>query len=80
MEKPESKIKRLEQKLAEIEQRVVPHVCATCDWFKLRPPTEPPPHNRYCKYPGEIKLEKNICIFWKVGEDLWKRQPRNITV
>lgn len=76
----QARIKQLEQQLANIERRIIPHVCTTCDWFRLRPPEEPPPHNRYCKYPGDIKLVKGTCAMWVVGTDLWKRQPRNITV
>ena len=74
----EEQVRLLREKLDDMEQRVVPRgICVTCGWFQLR---KKPPRNRGCRYPGEIKLEKGKCVWWQRADDLWKRQPRNITV
>lgn len=42
------------------------HDCFSCGWFKL---SEKKPRNRYCTYPGPLKLARGICQMWKFEPD-----------
>lgn len=72
-------IKLIEKIVKERVSLKVPHICSYCDWLRFNdPPTKP--NNRYCKYPGEIKVVKGICQMWKLAEDMDKRVRGNYTV
>ena len=40
----------------------VAHICFTCVWFR----SEKPGGNRYCKFPGKLNTQGNLCLSWQL--------------
>jgi len=47
----------------------IPHVCFTCEWFRPNKPGG----NRYCKFPGKINVSANVCLSWQLEPNPNKR-------